>query len=44
MGVEATAKFAKKPSGCTDTGGTLITDQPQDGVSCKDTKYGKDEC
>lgn len=42
LGVEAIAEFAKggkKPSSYTDTGVARITDQPQDGMSCKDTKY-----
>ena len=43
MGVEAIAN-GEKPSGYTDTGVTLITDQPQDGVSAEDTKYGLDNC
>lgn len=46
-GVEAIANAeggGQKPSGYTDTGVTLITDQPQDGVSAEDTKYGLDNC
>ncbi|CAM2139952.1 Fructose import binding protein FrcB [Pararobbsia alpina] len=47
LGVQAGvdyAKTGKKPSGYTDTGVTLITDQPQNGVASKDTKFGLDEC
>jgi fructose transport system substrate-binding protein len=47
MGVEAIVKFAKegtKPSGYTDTGVTLITDQAQDGVDSKDSAYGLENC
>ena len=47
LGVEAVANFAKtgeKPSGYTDTGVTLITDQPQTGVDSKDSKYGLENC
>jgi fructose transport system substrate-binding protein len=38
------AKTNKKPSGYTDTGVTLITDQPLSGVQAKDTKYGLANC
>jgi fructose transport system substrate-binding protein len=52
LGVEAVAKFAKdgtKPEASsgktfTDTGVTLITDQPQDGVEAKDSAWGKENC
>ncbi len=52
QGVEAVAKFAKdgtKPEttegkNFTDTGVTLITDQPQDGVESEDTTFGKENC
>jgi fructose transport system substrate-binding protein len=50
--VEAIAEFAKtgdKPKASagknfTDTGVTLITDQPQSGVDSKDTGFGMDNC
>ena len=38
------AKDGKKASGYTDTGVTLITDKPQDGVTSKDTAYGLENC
>jgi fructose transport system substrate-binding protein len=52
QGVEAVAKFAKdntKPAATegktfTDTGVTLITDQPQTGVESKDTTFGAENC
>src|SRR3954447_22788049 len=52
MGVEAVAKYAKdgtKPEATegkafTDTGVTLITDQPQSGVESKDTAFGLQTC
>lgn len=47
LGVEAVVNFAKtgeKPSGYTDTGVTLITDQPQTGVESQDTAYGAANC
>jgi len=47
LGVEAVASFAKtgkKASGYTDTGVTLITDEPADGVDAKDTAYGLANC
>jgi fructose transport system substrate-binding protein len=52
MGVKAVVDFAKsgdKPQAqggknFIDTGVTLITDQPQDGVESKDTKFGLDNC
>ncbi len=47
QGVKAIADAARggeTPSGYTDTGVTLITDQPQDGVESEDTRYGLDNC
>jgi len=47
LGVEALAHFAltgEKPSGYTDTGVTLITDKPVDGVDSQDTKFGTENC
>jgi fructose transport system substrate-binding protein len=52
QGVAAIASFAKngaKPKATagknfTDTGVTLITDQPQSGVDSKDTAFGKANC
>jgi len=47
MGVEAGvayAKTGKKVSGYTDTGVTLITDSPVDGVKSSNTKTGMDLC
>jgi fructose transport system substrate-binding protein len=52
MGVEAISEFAKsgtKPEPTSgkdfvDTGVTLITDDPVDGVESKDTAYGLDNC
>jgi fructose transport system substrate-binding protein len=52
MGVEAIDKFAKDgtkptaPNGKTfiDTGVTLITDKPVDGVESKDTTFGTANC
>jgi len=52
MGVEAIDKFAKDgkkpqaPNGKTfiDTGVTLITDKPADGVASKDTAFGLQNC
>jgi fructose transport system substrate-binding protein len=52
MGVEAITEFAKsdtKPEPTAgkdfvDTGVTLITDDPVDGVESKDTAYGLDNC
>ncbi|MFJ8106228.1 sugar ABC transporter substrate-binding protein [Streptomyces sp. NPDC096132] len=38
------AKDGKKASGYTDTGVTLITDKPQDGVTSKDTAFGLENC
>ena len=52
MGVEAVDKFAEdgtkpQPEGgkdFIDTGVTLITDDPQDGVKSEDTAYGLENC
>ena len=47
LGVEAVAKAARggaKPSGYKDTGVTLITDDPVDGVESKDSTYGLENC
>ncbi|MCW5951574.1 MAG: substrate-binding domain-containing protein, partial [Propionibacteriaceae bacterium] len=47
LGVEAIVKYAKegvRPSGYTDTGVTLITDQAQDGVDSQDSGYGLENC
>ena len=52
QGVEALSAFAKdgtKPAATegksfTDTGVTLITDQPQSGVDSKDTAFGSENC
>jgi len=47
MRVKAVAEAARggeKPSGYTDTGVTLITDEPQDGVESEDTQFGLDNC
>jgi len=51
MGVEAIAEFAEtqqKPQqgekGFIDTGVTLITDDPVDGVESKDTTFGAQNC
>jgi len=43
LGVEAIAK-GEKVSGYKDTGVTLITDDPQDGVESKDSKFGTENC
>ncbi|MEV6109916.1 sugar ABC transporter substrate-binding protein [Streptomyces sp. NPDC051940] len=46
-GVSAVVDYAKndeKASGYTDTGVTLITDSPADGVDAKDTAYGLENC
>ncbi|MDX3659475.1 sugar ABC transporter substrate-binding protein [Streptomyces sp. ID05-26A] len=46
LGVEAVSKFAKdgsKPQN-TDTGVTLITDQPAEGVESKDSAFGLQNC
>jgi fructose transport system substrate-binding protein len=47
LGVEAGVTYAntgKKVSGYTDTGVTLITDKPMQGVPSKDTKFGLESC
>jgi fructose transport system substrate-binding protein len=47
LGVEAVANAARggaKPSGYKDTGVTLITDDPVDGVESKDSTYGLENC
>ena len=47
MGIQAMYDWAKggaKPSGYTDTGVTLITDQTQTGVDSKDSAYGTANC
>lgn len=47
LGVNAVVDFAKngkKASGYTDTGVTLITDQPQTGVESQDSKFGTENC
>jgi len=47
LGVEAVVNFAKtgeKPTGYTDTGVTLITDQAQSGVDSQDSTYGLANC
>jgi fructose transport system substrate-binding protein len=43
LGVEAIAK-GQEVSGYKDTGVTLITDDPQDGVDSKDSAYGGENC
>jgi fructose transport system substrate-binding protein len=47
MGVQAIEAFAKdgtKPEAKVDTGVTLITDEPADGVESKDTAFGLENC
>src|SRR5215212_8296439 len=47
MGVEALVNFVKTgeaPSGYTDTGATLITDEPVEGIESEDTTYGLENC
>jgi len=47
QGVDALVAFAgggAKPTGYTDTGVTLITDDPQPGVTSQDTGYGLQNC
>jgi len=47
MGVDAVVNFVKtgeKPSGYTDTGVTLITDKPMEGIDSKDTAFGLENC
>jgi fructose transport system substrate-binding protein len=46
-GVKAVVEYAKtgkKPSGYTDTGVNLITDEPVTGVPSKDTAFGLENC
>jgi len=47
LGVEAVVTFAETgeaPSGYTDTGVTLITDAPQEGLASEDTAFGLENC
>ena len=47
LGVEAVVEFAKTgtaPTGYTDTGVTLITDNPVEGVESEDTAFGLENC
>ena len=47
LGVEAVAEFAASgtaPSGYTDTGVTLITDTPAEGVESEDSAFGLENC
>ena len=47
LGVEAAVEYAKsgkKASGIVDTGVTLITDKPMNGVESKDTTAGMAAC
>lgn len=47
MGVEAVVNFAQTgeaPSGYTDTGVTLITDEPVEGVPSEDSTFGLENC
>ncbi len=47
MGVDAVVNFVKTgeaPSGYTDTGVTLITDDPVEGVESEDTTFGLENC
>jgi len=47
LGVEkgaAAARGGAKPSGYTDTGVTLITDEPMKGVDSKDSAFGTENC
>ncbi len=47
LGVEkgaAAARGGAKPSGYADTGVTLITADPMDGVDSKDAAYGEENC
>ena len=47
LGVEkgaAAARGGEKPSGYTDTGVTLISDEPVKGVDAKDSKFGEANC
>ncbi len=47
QGVDAVVKYAKdgtKPSGFINTGDTLITDKPVDGMESQDTTWGAAQC
>ena len=47
LGVEAVvgvARGGEAPTGYTDTGVTLITDQPQEGVASEDSVFGLENC
>jgi len=47
LGVETVVEFAKTgnaPSGYTDTGVTLITDDTQDGIDSEDSEFGLANC
>src|SRR5918994_2090685 len=47
LGVEkvaAAARGGEKPTGYTDTGVTLITDDPAEGVESKDAAFGTENC
>jgi fructose transport system substrate-binding protein len=47
MGVDAVVNFVQTgeaPSGYTDTGVTLITDEPVEGVPSEDTTFGLENC
>ena len=47
LGVDAIVEYfltGNAPSGYTDTGVTLITDNPQDGIDSEDTTFGLDSC
>jgi len=47
LGVEAVVEFAETgtaPSGYTDTGVTLISDNPVEGVESEDTAFGLENC
>ena len=47
LGVEAVAEYAETgtaPSGYTDTGVTLITDTPAEGVESEDSAFGLENC
>jgi fructose transport system substrate-binding protein len=42
--IAAAVRGGEKPSGYTDTGVTLISDAPMDGVDSKDSKFGEANC
>jgi fructose transport system substrate-binding protein len=47
FGVEAIVEYVQtgeKPSGYTDTGVTLITNEPVEGVESEDTEFGLANC